>query len=103
MSVESAADRAVFLADFNAAAVYTPSGGVAVSIAGVFDAPFEAAGDALGAVGVSSSRPQWMCRTADLTGTIVGGTLAFGGTTYTIVEHEPDGTGMSVLFLEEQS
>lgn len=102
MAVESDADRAAFLGDFNDQATYTPSGGSPATISGIFDNGFAAGSEASG-LGVASSRPQWHCRAADVAADPVGGALAFNSVTYTIVEAEPDGTGMTMLFLEDQS
>lgn len=104
MPVESDADRLAFLADFDDPATYTPEGGSAVSLKGIFDAEHEVAAEFDGpGGGVSSSRPQFVCRTADVAANPVGGRLVVGTTAYTIVDHWPDGTGMSTLILEKQT
>ena len=58
MAVESAADRAIFLDvdDFGTAATYTPSGGSAATVNGIFDNDFVEV-DAGGGVGVRFSSP----------------------------------------------
>ena len=67
MAVESATDRAVFvdIDDFGSAATYTPSGGSASTVNGIFDNDFIEV-DAGGGVGVALQQPRFHCRTADV-------------------------------------
>lgn len=102
MPVETAADRLVFLGDFNDPATYTPQGGTAKDLPGIFDQPFELAADSGLGPGVASDLPQFQCRTADLPASPVDDVLVFDGITYRVARHEADGTGMTMLFLEEQ-
>lgn len=51
------------------------------------------------ALGVAGTGPQFLCAAADVASP-VGKSLEIGSTTYTIVEQEPDGTGMTLLKLE---
>ena len=101
MGIEGNTERAVFLstADFGQSATYTPNGGSASAINGIFDA-----GDGLvdigGRVGVTSADPSFHCRTADVSSAVEGDALVTGGTDYTIRDVIDDGTGMTQLMLE---
>ena len=103
MPVESDADRLAFLGDWNDPASYTPAGGSATDLPGVFDEPFDLAMDGGGGPGIGSSLPQFQCRTSDVASDPTGDTLVVDGVTYRIARHEPDGTGMTILFLEQTS
>ena len=67
MAVESAADRAIFVGvdDFGVAATYTPSGGSASTVNGVFDNDFIEI-DVGGGVGGAMQQPRFHCRTGDV-------------------------------------
>lgn len=81
-----------FFADFAGDAQL---GGQAVR--GIFDNAY-----ALGAVGVgmASTRPTFTLATAMVAGEPVGQALVYAGRTWLVAEHEPDGTGLSRLYLE---
>lgn len=89
-------DLAPYFADFGEAATL---GGQAVR--GIFDNAHEAA--AVGALGMAATQPAFTMPTASVPATPVGAALVVRGTTYTVVEHRPDGTGVSDLLLEEAS
>lgn len=59
-------------------------------------APFTAA--AVG--GIATSQPMLTLATADVPASPVGKAAVVANTTYTVVEHQPDGTGVSRLMLE---
>lgn len=101
MAVESATDRAVFvdIDDFGTAATYTPSGGLAATVNGIFDNEFIEV-DAGGGVGVALNQPRFHCRTADVSSAAEGDTITIGGVAYTVRIVQDDGTGMTVLILE---
>lgn len=85
--------------EFAVAATYTPSGGSASTVNGVFDnetVPVEAGGF----VPVHEEQPRFTCRTADVSGVSDGDEIVISGTTYTIRAWVHDGTGVSVLQLE---
>lgn len=88
-------------ADFAVEAAYTPEGGSAATIHGIFDAEYLAV-DGEGNVAVASSQPVFHCRTSDVVDPY-GGTLVVAGVTYDIVEFKPDGTGTTMLVLEDAS
>ena len=102
MAVETAADRAAFVNpdDFGVAATYTPVAGGAVTVNGIYDNPFAAAGE-FEQVGFASTEPRFTCRSADLpNGAGNGDQIVISGTAYTVRVIEPDETGdMSILVL----
>jgi len=102
MAVESLDDLAVFLSvdDFGVAATYTPSGGSAATVNGIFDHEYFAA-DAGGSVAVAIEQPRFLCRTADVSSAAEGDALTVNATNYTIKVVEDDGTGITNLVLEE--
>ena len=55
--------------------------------------------DVGGEVGVETSTPVAIVRTSDVPNVVQSDTLAISGTTYTIVEVQPDGEGMTNLRL----
>lgn len=89
-------DLAAFLgtSDFATAATY--DGATAINV--IFDNDWDAM--PLGMAGQSALRPRAMCRSADIAANPVGKTLLVNAVTYTIAEHQPDGTGMSLLILK---
>ena len=101
MAIEGNTERAVFLStdDFGQSATYTPNGGSASTISGIFDA-----GDGLvdlgGRVGVTSGDPVFHCRTSDVSSAAEGDALVTGGNDYTIRDVIDDATGMTDLMLE---
>lgn len=101
MAVESAADRAIFfdIDDFGSAATYTPSGGPASTVNGIFDNDFLEV-EAGGGVGFALQQPRFLCRTADVSAAAEGDALVVGGTAYTIRIVKDDGTGLTELVLE---
>lgn len=95
MAIESDADRAVFVDadDFGVAATY---GAYTVDV--IFDAGYQEI------AGLAGAPPQAQLRNADVTtaSIVVGGTIVINSTSYTVRVMEPDGTGMTILRLEEQ-
>ena len=81
-------DLTQFFSDF--AATATKSG---VAVAGIFD---KAYGEAFGMI--AGNDPVF--RTASSTGIVRGDTLVIGGVSYTVVNVEPDGTGLDLCRLE---
>lgn len=96
MAVESADDRAIFLAvdDFGVAATI---GGATVN--GIFDNDFIEVETGAG-VGVALQQPRFTCRTADVSGVVEGTSATISGVSYTVRIVQPDGTGMTDLILE---
>lgn len=89
-------DHTAFFADFGQP---TTVGGQAVQ--GVFDNGYAlgAAGPFAG-MGIATTQPRLTCATASLPANPVGQACVVGGASYTVAEHQPDGTGISLLLLE---
>jgi len=103
MAVETADDRAIFVGidDFGVAATYTPSGGAASTVNGIFDNDFIEI-DAGGGVGVAMQQPRFHCRTADVSSAAEGDALVVNTISYIIRIVQDDGTGMTMMVLEKQ-
>lgn len=101
MAVESATDRAIFVDvdDFGTAASYTPAGGSASTVNGIFDNDFIEVETGAG-VGVALQQPRFHCRTADVSSAAEGDSITINSTAYTVRIVQDDGTGMTVLVLE---
>ena len=102
MAVESADDRAIFfdVDDFGTAATYTPAGGSAETVNGIFDNDFVEV-DAGGGVGVALQQPRFLCRTADVSAAAEGDAIVINTVAYTVRIVQDDGTGITTLVLEK--
>jgi hypothetical protein len=103
MAIEGATERAVFFdtADFGVASSYTPAGGVASTVNGIFDNEFLEV-DPMTGLGVVSAQPRFICATADLPSAAAGGdAITISGTAYTVRVIQAEGTGVSTLVLEK--
>jgi len=107
MAVESAADRAAFFDtdEHGLAATYTPAGGEASTVNGIFTDGFAEILEGEYA-GHEASQPIFICQTSDVSGVDEGDALALTdniGTarTFTVKAVEEDGTGITKLVLEE--
>jgi len=69
-----------------------------VAVLAMFDNGYSA-GD-VGTLGMASTQPAITLATADVPASPVGMAAVCNGGAYTIVAHEPDGTGISRLMLE---
>lgn len=69
-------------------------------VAMIFDAAFFE--DELGAAGVESTRPAALAKVADVGEAPHDSLIVRGGVTYKVVGNRPDGTGLTLLILEEQ-
>jgi hypothetical protein len=112
MPVETAADRLTFLsaADFGCVFTLSPVGGGAAvtGLAGVFDNDFLEQGEGEGHI--ATQMPRITCRSADLPfGGREGDQILLtsapsqpelAGRNYKILYPRPDGTGMTLLWLE---
>jgi hypothetical protein len=90
--IESEADRLMYLQAF----------GVSVSsdrgdLVGIFDAEYVSPGD------IEDAAPMLECRESDVRRLSLakGSVLQINSATYRVRRHEPDGTGMSRLILEQ--
>lgn len=70
-----------------------------VAVRGLLDAPY--AVGSVGSVGMAGTEPAFTLPTASVPAGVVGMALVAGGKTYTVAAHEPDGTGVSRLVLED--
>ena len=102
MSVESSDDRANFLntSDFGLAGTYTPDGGSASTVNGIFDKPSSTIPLYTGEVDVDSNTPTFLCETSDVTSAASGDTLTVDSVGYTVIGVQEDGQGMTNLVLE---
>jgi hypothetical protein len=101
MAVETATELEVFFSadDFGVTATYTPLGGSASNVKGIFDNEFFEA--AVGEVGVAIQQPRFVCRSSDISTAVEGDALTVNSVAYTIRVVQPDGTGVTTLVLEE--
>lgn len=65
---------------------------------GIFKDPFQLTGMGIGS---ADSRPSFCMATSGLPARPVGAAITIRSVAYTIGAHEPDGTGLSLLFLDE--
>lgn len=102
MGVESTADILDFfeLDDFADSATYTPTGGSASTVLGIFDAP-QASRNATDMLDITISAPQFVCRTADVSNAADGDTIVIRTVSYRVRVVLTDGTGVSTLLLEK--
>lgn len=100
MAIESAADRLAMLDpdEFGATASYTPAGGQAASIVGIFDNEYVGV-DLDAGVPIESRRPTFLVRAADVPAVAHDDALTVDGTDYVVAGVEPDGTGFVKLVL----
>jgi hypothetical protein len=102
MAAEDAADRASMLdeEDFGTEAIYTHEGNP-VPITGIYEDEYIET-DPQSGVGVSSSQPRFTCQSDDLPDDAdEGDNMLIDGVNYTVKVIQPDGTGMSMVILEE--
>jgi hypothetical protein len=100
MPVETASDRAVFLADFGETVIFNPASGSRKTVTGIFDNIYEEV-EAGGSVGVSMQQPRLFVRTSDIAGAKEGDVIIVNETNYTIRVIMSDGLGMTELALEK--
>lgn len=102
MAVESTADLLDFfeLDDFADSATYTPTGGSASTVLGIFDNP-QASRNATDMMDITIPAPQFVCRTADVPNAADGDTIVIRSVTYNVRVVLTDGTGVSTLLLEK--
>jgi hypothetical protein len=87
-------DLSAFFADFGASSC-TVAG---QPVQAIFDN-----GHALGSVGpigIATTQPRLTCATAALPADPVGAPVVVGAASYMVTEHQPDGTGISLLLLD---
>lgn len=101
MAVETATELAIFFGvdDFGTAATYTPVGGQAVTVNGIFDNP-QASRNATDLLDITIPAPQFVCRTSDVANAAEGDSLVVNAISYIVRVVLTDGTGVSTLLLE---
>ena len=82
---------------FAITASYTPDGGSAGDITGIFDDDFLLVDD--GQVGVHSSVPTFLTATSNVSSVAEGDRIVINSITYQIMDFKPDGTGMTTCML----
>lgn len=102
MAVETATELEIFFSadDFGVTATYTPLGGSSSNVKGIYDHEFYEA-EAGGSVTVAIEQPRFVCRTSDVQNAAEGDALVINSVDYTIRVVQDDGTGVTVLVLEE--
>lgn len=103
MPVETDADRALFLDndEFGLAVTWTSAAG-SVSFSAIFDAEYQLLDVPTLDAGAEGAGPQIHCRTSDLPADAAQGDgVTVDGTAYQAVELKPDGTGMTIVRLQE--
>jgi hypothetical protein len=99
MPVESATDRAAYLADFGDEAIFT-HGTTSTAVRGILDAPTRMDDGESGA-GSMMVHPSFLCAEADLpAGFTAGDGVSVGGSPYVAKPLQPDGSGMVLVLLE---
>ena len=102
MAVETPLDILDFFAldDFAETATYTPVGGAASTVQGIFDAP-QASRNATDMLDITIPAPQFVCRTADVPNAADGDAIVIRSVNYQVRVVLTDGTGVSTLVLEK--
>ena len=102
MAVETSLDILDFFAldDFAESATYTPVGGAASTVQGIFDAP-QASRNATDMLDITIPAPQFVCRTVDVPNATDGDAIVIRSTNYQVRVVLTDGTGVSTLLLEK--
>ncbi len=101
MSLETAQDLLNFFdTDTHGISASVTIDGTATSISVILNKEYFAiAGES---VDVDGTQPVVTCRSSDVAGIDTSDTIAISGITYNIVNIQPDGTGMTVLILQDQ-
>lgn len=102
MAVETSADILDFfeIDDFAEKATYTPVGGSASTVLGIFDNP-QASRNATDMLDITIPAPQFVCRTVDVANAADGDSIVIRSISYYIRVVLTDGTGVSTLILEK--
>ena len=98
MGIESDDDRLDLLADHETV-IWTPTGGSAKTVPGVFDREYLST--EFGDTDIDTRQPMVLCRSCDIETAAQGDSVEYDSTTYTVVGVEPDGQGMTMLVLAD--
>lgn len=103
MSVESAADRAVFTnpEEFGTAAIYTVAGGDPTPIDGIFDNDYQLLADFNDGPGISGSSPVFAVTQVMPIDSAAGDTILIDTVNYSVAELMPDQDGLTILRLQK--
>jgi len=103
MAVETATELAIFFEtdDFAVDATFTPVGGTASTVKGIFDKEYLEM-ESGGSVAFAINQPRFVCATSDVSTAAEGDAIVISATDYKIVVVQEDGTGTTTLVLEEQ-
>lgn len=101
MPVETAADRALMIADFGESVTFMPVGKRKTNITAIFDNQYQSV-DAGGTVSFAVVQPRLTVRSADIPNATEGDSFIVRSTLYKIVILMDDGTGITEIALEEQ-
>jgi hypothetical protein len=103
MAVETATELAIFFEtdDFAVDATFTPVGGAASTVKGIFDKEYLEM-ESGGSVAFAINQPRFVCATSDVSTAAEGDAIVISATDYKIVVVQDDGTGTTTLVLEEQ-
>ncbi len=85
--------------DFAVSATWTPDGDTSSAITGIFDNEYSDASG--GEVDFEASQPTFLVQTADVPDVAQGDQLFVNSRYYRIVNVQPDGTGLTLLILED--
>lgn len=95
-ALEARVNQSVFSRLANAQADF---GGGLVPV--IFDNAYAHGG--VGPIGMAGTQPMATLKTADVPANPIGQTVTINAIAYAIAEHQPDGAGVSTLFLERAS
>lgn len=101
MAIESETDRALFLFDDGVDATYTPTGGSATTVKGLFDNDIQEV-DAGGTATFAVEMPRFVCQTSNVSSAAEGDSIVISSVTYSVLSVFDDGQGMTELRLEQQ-
>lgn len=101
MTVETADDRAIMIADFGEQITFTPRIGPTASINGIFDNQYQAV-DAGGSVDFAVLSPRLTVRTTDAPNVAEGDKFTIRDVIYSVNVVMADGTGITEISLEVQ-
>ena len=99
---ESGGDLAAFFTDFATIVTLFPGAANQTTISAIFDA--SSIGITLSdGLEITESQPQLTARDTDITGLVQGSALQVNNKNYTVSDIRPDGTGVSIVRLNNRS